>query len=61
MRLKIWQRIFLTLALPLFIASFLIVLELYDLRITYQKVRRVEALDDINLTPLFSFVVMKKI
>jgi hypothetical protein len=50
MRLKIWQRIFLTLALPLFIASLLIVLELYDLRIIYQKVRRVETLDDINLT-----------
>jgi len=50
MRLKIWQRIFLTLALPIFLASLLIVLALHDLRIIYQKVHRVEALDDINLT-----------
>ena len=50
MRLTIWQRIFLTLALPIFLASLLIVLALYDLRIIYQKVHRIEALDDINLT-----------
>src|SRR3990172_3176326 len=50
MRLTIWQRIFLTLALPIFLASLLIVLALYDLRISYQKVHRIEALDDINLT-----------